>query len=256
MILVLSGTGDGRSIIKDLVQKGYQVLAAAATAYGGQLLDETGAAETLGRPLSEPELLELIAGRGIKALVDVTHPYAEAVSEMAFKVCAEMNLPYIRFERQEIKLPEHPLIMHAADYLAAADKAVMLGESIFLTTGSKTLGIFLRAALLRKRRIIARVLPHPRVLQHCLDLGLTPADIVAMQGPFSKQMNIAMLRHYQANVLVTKNSGIVGGLPSKIEAALELQVPVIIVDRPRPVLSGAISSVDTLFQELEKHLQS
>ena len=252
MILVLSGTGDGRSIIKELVQKGYMVLATAATTYGGQLLDETGASETVARPLNEQEMFNLIADRGIKALIDITHPYAEAVSQMAVKVCEETALPYIRYERQEIQLPKHPLIIHTADYRLAAEKAMLMGETVFLTTGSKTLNIFIQAAYSHKRRVIARVLPHPKVLQHCLDLGLTPADIVAMQGPFTKEMNLSMLRHYHASVLVTKNSGTVGGLPSKVEAALELQITVVIVDRPKPVTTGSVSSVVALFLELEK----
>ena len=252
MILVLSGTGDGRSIIKELVQKGYTVLATAATTYGGHLLDETGVSETVARPLNKEEMLDLISTRGIKALIDITHPYAEAVSQMAFKVCEETALPYIRYERQEIKFEEHPLIVHTADYRLAAEKAMLIGGTVFLTTGSKTLDIFLQAALPKNIRVIARVLPHPKVLQHCLDLGLTPADIVAMQGPFTKEMNLSMLRHYHASVLVTKNSGTVGGLPSKVEAALELQIPVVIIDRPEPVTVGSISSVSALFMELEK----
>ncbi|WP_066635845.1 precorrin-6A reductase [Desulfolucanica intricata] len=252
MILVLSGTADGRAVIKELVKKGYKVLATAATSYGGQLLSQSGAKEIIARPLDQKALVEVIAQKGIKVIIDITHPYAEAVSQLAFSTCLENALPYIRYERPEFLLPEHPLIIHSDNYLEAAEKSVLLGETIFLTTGSKTLDVFTESALKKGRRVVARVLPHPQIIKRCIDQGLTPRDIIAMQGPFTKELNIAMLRQFQASVLVTKNSGTVGGLDTKIAAAMELKIPIVIVNRPKPLPSMTVSTVNDLFRELEK----
>ena len=40
-----------------------------------------------------------------------------------------------------------------------------------------------------------------------------------MQGPFSKELNQAMLEQYQCKYLVTKDSGKAGGFLEKIQAA-------------------------------------
>ena len=63
-------------------------------------------------------------------------------------------------------------------------------------------------------------------------LGLSPKQIVAMQGPFSQALNREMFRQYRADVIVTKNSGAIGGTDTKIAAAVELGLPVVVIDRP------------------------
>ncbi|MDF2635993.1 MAG: precorrin-6x reductase, partial [Pelosinus sp.] len=77
-----------------------------------------------------------------------------------------------------------------------------------------------------------RVLPEPSVLVECLDLGFKPQDIVAMQGPFSHNLNVALFQEYRAEVIVTKNSGQIGGSDMKITAAMSLNLPLVIIDRP------------------------
>ena len=65
-----------------------------------------------------------------------------------------------------------------------------------------------------------------------MDAGFSPADIVAVQGPFSRELNLALFREFGADVMVTKNSGTVGGTDSKIVAAMELDMTVVVVQRP------------------------
>jgi len=76
------------------------------------------------------------------------------------------------------------------------------------------------------------VLPEPEVITVCRRLGFAPADIVAMQGPFSHQLNVALFREYGADVIVTKNSGLVGGTASKMSAAQELGLALVVIGRP------------------------
>ncbi|MDK2889076.1 MAG: precorrin-6A/cobalt-precorrin-6A reductase, partial [Thermoanaerobacter sp.] len=211
MIMVLAGTSDGREIVKTLASHGYRVLACAATPYGASLLEGSGALRVSGRRLSGAEIGRVIEENKVEILVDATHPYAVEVSATASEVCREKRVRYIRYQRPASPIKEHSLVFYVKSYQEAAVKAAELGEVIFLATGSKTLDVFWEAAKKRGRRVIARVLPHPDVLKKCLDLGLTPADIVAIQGPFSREVNLALLRHYNAGVLVTKDGGARGG---------------------------------------------
>ena len=103
--------------------------------------------------------------------------------------------------------------------------------TIFLTTGSKELSVFCREETIRKR-LVVRVLPGMESLRECVRNGLEGRQIIAMQGPFSKEMNLAMIRQYQASVLVTKESGKTGGEDTKLAAAGEAQIPSYIILRP------------------------
>lgn len=53
-----------------------------------------------------------------------------------------------------------------------------------------------------------------------------------MQGTFSKDFNRAMMNEYNVSAVITKESGETGGTPEKVEAALELGIPVVVVMRP------------------------
>lgn len=251
MILVLSGTKDGRELVEHLSQKGYQVLATAVSKYGGDLLAASGAGEVLVKGLTPEDLKQMLQDKKINLIIDATHPFAQQISAQAMAVAKELELPYLRFERKQAKLSLHPLIHRVSNMEEAAQKAISLGKTIFLTTGSKTLATFLACQKDRQPRIVARVLPDPQVMEKCFQLGLSPCDIVAMQGPFSKQLNKALFQEYGADVVVSKESGKTGGTDSKIEAALELSLPLVIIERPAlsyPLVADDVAGVEKLLE--------
>ena len=69
-------------------------------------------------------------------------------------------------------------------------------------------------------------------IKKCLEMGIPSKNIIAMQGTFSKEFNESMMKEYHVQLVVTKESGETGGTPSKIEAAIKLEIPVIVVKRP------------------------
>ena len=69
-------------------------------------------------------------------------------------------------------------------------------------------------------------------LERCLTLGYPQKHIIAMQGPFSREMNLATLREIGAGLLVTKDSGETGGFPEKLAAAQDAGATVIVISRP------------------------
>lgn len=90
--------------------------------------------------------------------------------------------------------------------------------SILLTTGSKELALYQPLSGFSER-VWARVLPIASSLEACTQAGLPSSHIFAMQGPFSEDMNAAMLRSIQARWLVTKDGGAPGGFEEKASAA-------------------------------------
>ncbi|SFG44588.1 precorrin-6A/cobalt-precorrin-6A reductase [Desulfotomaculum arcticum] len=255
MILILGGTSESKEITTALVREGYQVIVCAATPYGGSLLKEAGANEVIQQRLGTREIIDLIQTRGIQLLIDATHPFAELVTANAQSACRQTGIIYIRYERPGCIIPEHTLIHRVPGYTDAAKKAVELaGETVFTTTGTKTLSVFCHAAQSRGKRVVARILPDLDGLKLCLDLGISPVDIIAMQGPFSIALNKALLNDFRADVLVTKDSGAIGGTVAKIEAALSLSIPVVLIERPISVHGSVSSSVGTTEQLLTKIL--
>lgn len=248
MILVLGGTSESRSLLELLVSRGYQVLVSTATPYGASLV-EGGGAEVLTGRLGKEDLLQLLVARGVNAVVDISHPFAKALSDNARWACSEGRVKYIRYKRKDRPLDENPLVHPVDSYQEASLLAAALGETIFLATGSKTAGIFIEASKKAGRRLVLRVLPDPQVLAGLLAKGVSPGDIVALRGPFSYDLNLALLKHYQASVLVTKESGAEGGQDQKLAAALSLNIPAVIVRRP-PEPEGAVDNFESVLKEL------
>ena len=89
--------------------------------------------------------------------------------------------------------------------------------NILLTTGSKELGKF-TALTDGGERIYARVLSLPSVMETCKGYGFEGKHLIGMQGPFSMELNAAMLRQYDCRYLVTKDTGKAGGFQEKIAA--------------------------------------
>lgn len=248
-IFVLAGTEDGRELAGFLLSKGFDVTASVVSSYGRQLLEYYDGLKINDQRLDEEDFEAYVEAHEIDAVVDASHPYAANVSANAMKACGAKKIPYVRYERREHEL-NYDKIYHANNYEAAADMAAKLGRTIFLTTGSRSLKIFVER--LRDYTVIARVLPTAAVLTECERLGLTPKNIVAMLGPFSREMNVEMFRQFRAEVVVTKNSGSVGGLDEKIEAAARLNLPVVMIDRPKIFYDTVTNSFDGVLKFLER----
>lgn len=70
-----------------------------------------------------------------------------------------------------------------------------------------------------RERLFVRVLPGTESIEICHKNGILGRQIIAMQGPFSEEMNLALLHQYQIRYMVTKESGASGGFSEKISAA-------------------------------------
>lgn len=251
MILVLAGTSEGRKTASMLLTAGYDVLATAVSDYGAQLLRESGVQNILVGPLDNNMLASILANR-VRAVVDATHPYAVNITGMALELCYKRQVHYIRLERPSARIPEHPLIMVAPNLEKAMDIALVKNKVLFSTLGSRNLARLMVEARKKSAKLIARVLPEPEVIRECHDIGLLPGQIVAAQGPFSREFNREMFRAYGADMIITKESGCSGGVDTKILAALDLEIPVIIWARPDFSYPCKVESPEEVLWEIKK----
>lgn len=233
MIFVASGTQDGRGLVQHLLDEGYKVMASVVTSYGKVLLPQHPNLIINDHKLDETAMKNCLQEHHISAFVDATHPYAANVSQTAMNVCKSLNLPYIRYERAVTPLPDYAKLHIVKTYEEAAELAMGLGQHIFLTTGSNRLDLFAQTAKKYDKHIIARVLPAIASLEICEKAGVLPRDIVAIQGPFSEDLNMALYEKYNSDVVVMKNSGTLGGTETKLTAAIKMNLEIVLIDRPR-----------------------
>lgn len=254
MIFVAAGTQDGRELSKYLLEHGYDVAASVVTSYGEQLLADCRGRNLIinDQPLDREGMRAYLADHHIRLLVDASHPYAVNISANAMEACQLLGIPYVRYER-DLTAVDYDQVTVVHSYEEAAVAAAKLGRRIFLTTGSRNLVKFTTAEALARCELIARVLPSAEVISLCESLGLTPGQIVAMQGPFSKQLNKELFRKYRADVIVTKNSGSIGGTDTKFAAAEELDLPVVVIDRPAMNYGNIGRTYEDILRFVEEH---
>ncbi|WP_134704050.1 precorrin-6A reductase [Ammoniphilus sp. YIM 78166] len=255
MILVLAGTSDARELAVKIKEEGYSLLATVVTDNAAKAIEEASIPVRVGR-LTAEEITQLIQQEGFQAVVDASHPYAEEASRNAMAGAKTAEVPYLRYERENLAYPSHEKVTIVEDYAQAAEVAAQRRGNIMLTTGSKTLKVFTERLLgLPETTLIARMLPRRDNMEKCEELGVEQKNIIAMQGPFSKELNKALYDQYQVTLMITKESGKVGAVDEKVEAALEMGIETIIIARPQIDYGTKFSSFDGVLTQLKQTLQ-
>ncbi len=246
MILVLSGTEDGKKIAERLFNSGKKFITSVATEYGKSIFERMGLGSVCiqGR-LDRDNLERLIDEKNINMIVDATHPYAANVSINAIDACKTKNKKYVRFQRAKTTIPDSTLIRRVYDIDGAISICRELGKRIMLTTGFNNLKDFV---VLQEDgiEIVARILPMAEHIKKCVEMGITASNIVALQGPFSFELNVALYSHFKIDTMVTKDSGKEGGVVEKVEAAIDNGINVVLVDRPQISYPCVYSSIDEI----------
>lgn len=228
-VLLFAGTTEGRKLAEALRRFPVEATICVATDYG---------VETLG---AMPERFTVLAGRmeaeSMRALmektacdcvVDATHPYAAAVSRNIRMAAAAAGVPSYRLLRRK-SAAHDGVYVESAD--AAAGAVAKTSGPVLLTTGSKDLAAYAGTPDYAER-IYVRVLPSVESIQACERSGYKRSHIIAMQGPFGKELNLALMRQYGIRVMVTKDGGETGGFFDKMTAAAEAGVLPVVIGRP------------------------
>jgi precorrin-6A/cobalt-precorrin-6A reductase len=123
-------------------------------------------------------------------------------------------------------------VFFAADHLEAAEMAFGVGAPVLLTTGSRNLASYSEASRGTGIPLVVRVLDVPESWEACRLSGIPEERIIAGRGPFSAEDNLAAIRRFRIGVLVTKESGRLGGIEEKLIAAHLSGCRVIVIRRP------------------------
>lgn len=236
MILLIGGTEDAIELGKKIHNNGFKVALSTATNYGKKIVEENSL-NAFDSNLMGKNMDLVLSKYKIKAVIDASHPYSTTVTYNAKNACDKCNIPYLLFKRPRTGLfyltNYKEKIYLAKDFEEAAQISFSIYTNVLLTTGTKNLEPFIQASENNKKgKLYVRVLPEKNSITKCQELGLVPHQIVAIKGPLDYNLNKAIMESYNIGVIVTKDSGETGGTREKLEAALDLNINVVIIDRP------------------------
>jgi precorrin-6A/cobalt-precorrin-6A reductase len=244
MILLIGGTSETAPLTSALAEAGLRVLVSTATDVTLDLICHPNVVRRVGK-LDHEGMCRLVAQQDIRVIVDASHPYAATVRDNARKTAVERGIPYLNWMRPAALDDEEP-VTFCENHEVAAETACFFGLPVLLTTGSRNLVPYVSAARRIGIELVVRVLPHPASVEACRAAGIFEPNIVTGRGPFSVEENLETMRRFNIGVLVTKDSGIAGGVPAKLEAARIHGCRVVAVQRPEGSAHMMFSDISNL----------
>jgi precorrin-6A/cobalt-precorrin-6A reductase len=234
MILVLGGTAEARELAAALDGAGIPVVSSLA----GRIANPR-------RPVGEVRLggfggpaalSHWLGERGVVAVVDATHPFAQRISASAAWACPAAGVPLLRIERPRWTERLGDRWHRVADLEAAAVLVPSLGRRVLLTTGRQGLAAFASVEAWFLVRCVDS--PGPPLPPH--------HELRLDRGPYTLAGELALIERHEIDLIVTKDSG--GRLTeAKLDAARERALPVIVVDRPpRPEVETVATVAEAL----------
>ena len=244
-VIIFGGTTEGRRLAEFCGEHKIQMVVCVVSEYGEMLVPESTSVRVIRRALEKDEMEALFVAEKPSLVLDATHPYARVVTENVTQVCQKMGIVWYRVLRKsELETKEQKSVMAVVGTVTNVDSIVTVDSvdqavewlkshegTVLVTTGSKEL-VKYTAIPDYKERIFARILPDSQALLNSETLGFPRNHMIAMQGPFSLEMNIATMRMTGANYLVTKESGHAGGFLDKIHAAEAVGATALVIGRP------------------------
>ena len=233
-ILLFAGTTEGRNLAEFLEKNQIPTEVCVATQYGETLLEEGKYLHVHAGRLDETEMEQQIQKQQITLVIDATHPYAVIVSQNIRRACSRTGTEYIRLARKETDASWKQEMEDVTEVASVAEAAAFLAKKegrIFAATGSKELSAY-QVIPDYQDRVVARVLSTPEAVSECAMLGFSGKNLICMQGPFTEDLNVAMLRQAQASWMVTKESGKAGGFLEKLRAAKKAGAKLVVIKRP------------------------
>jgi len=234
-ILVLGGIAESKRLTQQLIELGHEVVYSIVGLVrhpelrcelhigGFSSQDRTGT-EGLGCYCRKHK---------IDLLLDATHPYAVSISAHAVVAAKKAHIDCWRYTRPGWDAASYKN-WHDFDDWDDLFPQISNFQHPFFTTG---------ASILEK---LDRRLDHQQWIIRCArELpGINGVITIKAIGPFSYEDELSLMRQYNVDVLISKNSGGLR-LADKLAAACSLGIPVFVQRRP------ALAKPDKCFDQIE-----
>ena len=219
--LILGGTGDANQLAARCIREKIE----AIYSYAGrtQIPLPHSLPTRIGGFGGVTGLMDFIRADGITHVIDATHPFAAEMSRHAVEACAATGIPLLALERAPWVRVSGDRWIEVADINAAVAALPEKRARIFLAIGRQHVAPF---ATKPQHAYTLRFVDAPDGA-----LPLPDAEIIVSRGPFTLEGDRELMRSRSIEFLVARNSG-GAGARAKIDAARELGLPVIMIERP------------------------
>lgn len=257
-IFLLGGTKDSINIIQH-IKKNYDayIMTTTTTEYGARLAMEGGSDDTIARPLPKDEIIKILTDEGFDILIDATHPFAAHITQTSAGIARELKIPYIRFERPTTNLENidtsHIHYVNSFDDAGKLIAGKFSQGNVLHFAGANTMADIVKYVPVE--RFYPRILKVENSIRKCDELGIDSSHIIPMTGAATLEENIDLIEKYDASVMITKESGEIGGVVEKIEAANQKDIAIIMIQRPEIELLEKDDIVNDL-TEMDKKIKS
>lgn len=223
-LLVFAGSAEARRWINHGRRRDYEQWVFVNTPFGKDLLPE------------EDENLKIFVGKKSKreigsllhedslAIIDGYHPFCELFSRDLKDLAEEKNIAYLRLLPDE-KTPEGVEVVSNLKEAAACLEST--SGNILVTTGLESIEELMSTKL--HLRLYCHLDPIPETIQKAVDLGLGYKQILALCGPLSPDMHLALIHQYKIKVLLTGESILGEGVEEKVLAAKKAGIPLVVI---------------------------
>ncbi len=226
--LIFGGTTEGRVLAEFCEKNGIHVDVSVTTDYGAELLQSSENISILVGKLDCTQIRKLILKNKYDIVIDATHPFAVIATENIRNACHDTKTSYVRLVRESSEDIEGIVVQNMDELVSVLNKS---DDIILSTLGSKEL-LKLTSVKNYKDRLWIRILPADGITEYCENMGIDKDKIILKKGPFSVEENIEHLTLSGAKILVTKESGMIGGYSEKLQAADICNAVTVTLKRP------------------------
>jgi len=171
-----------------------------------------------------PGLIQYLRDHQITHLVDATHPFAAQMSSNAVAAARETGVPLLALTRPAWQPGPDDRWQQVPDMAAAVAALSGPPQNVMLAIGRMHLAEF---AAQPQHNYLLRLVDTPTEVP-----PLPRHTIVVDRGPFDADADRALMQTHGIDLIVSKNAGGTGSV-SKLDAARALQLPVLMIDRPK-----------------------
>jgi precorrin-6A/cobalt-precorrin-6A reductase len=232
-ILILGGTAEASRLASQLVARNYRVISSLAgrTRNPAKLEGEVRTGGFGGAR----GLIAYIVSQDVSMLVDATHPFAMQISDNAILAAASTGILFVRLDRPVWhRKPGDKWSIVAS--LEEAVSAIPPRARVLLALGRQHIAPFSRRGDVH---FVVRMIDPPEAPLDLVDFELE------LSKPGKAEDEVAFLTEKRITHIVCRNSG---GSASytKIKAARDLGVPIIMIDRPARRAANVLPDVESV----------
>ena len=242
-VLVLCGTGDAIELVAKLSEISDIEVIASLAGRTRQPASLTGTVR-IGGFGGADGLTTYLQTQKIDYLIDATHPFAIQMSDHAVAATKAVGIPSVMLVRPAWEKVSGDRWIEVESVEAAVQAIPVTAKRIFLTIGRQQLAPF---TTLKEPWFLIRSIESS-------DVVIPNSKILLDRGPFSLDRERQLLRDDRIDLIVSKNSG-GEATYAKVVAARELDIPIVMVQRPVMPNVEQVESVDRAIDWLQDRLK-